>query len=672
MATDLQVGLGQGHVFLRFDPHRVLRIGEVMHVQPRPVDRLLQVSAADGECRQHLCQRGRDAVGPGAADGQDVSAAGASDPGRHVRGEPLPRLRTAPPPRFATAMAASALAGLGAATPIRNLMPSSCPLPSHGLVGRQVTQRWLRPVYSVVHRLVPRSCLSTMSSGSVVLVGVVGGGPYVAGMDHSDGPGGDEPREPGGAADVDLDIEALRASARRIALPQASQLRLVARVARRCTQEARAQLAATSGEWSTHSEDELIASLVTTELMVALGIAEGPARQLERLATRLVHVLPDTLTAVEAGQLDLARATVLSEATELLEDGAARAVEALVLPGTGDAPWEGPAPRNWQARIRRAVVKVDADAARRKRELALKLRAVRAWWQGDGTGVLQVVGADLDIAMADRVIADLANAWPAVTPDGTPLGMDQRRVDSVMDLFRRVGSGEELPRVAVRREREVGIVLHADTLFVDGPAAADPGELRGLGAPVPVDPTTARETARAEIAGGAGTRVLLVDGVGDDAGVLRRAIRLPKAPPEGWTRPTLTAAVRAALEAGLPALQTESYVPTVAIAEHVRVVHPRCTAYDCARVSRRSDLDHDQPWPRGPTCVSNLCPRCRRHHELKTRGLLHTCLHRDGSLTTTTFFGMRVTTRPEPLPGHGLDEAYGPTVRVPMPDHVQV
>ncbi len=86
-------------------------------------------------------------------------------------------------------------------------------------------------------------------------------------------------------------------------------------------------------------------------------------------------------------------------------------------------------------------------------------------------------------------------------------------------------------------------MVHADTLFGDGPAKDDPGELRGLGAPAPIDPKSAAELARTEIDAGAATRVLLVDG----DGVLQRTLRLPKAPPGGWTSPTSLTAVRNAL-----------------------------------------------------------------------------------------------------------------------------
>jgi hypothetical protein len=255
------------------------------------------------------------------------------------------------------------------------------------------------------------------------------------------------------------------------------------------------------------------------------------------------------------------------------------------------------------------------------------------------------------------VLTTLALAGPATGPDGARLSMDQRRVDGFLDLLRRVAFGDQLPQAHAPRDREVGIVVHADTLFGDGPAHHDPGELRGLGAPAPIDPHSARELARGVIAAGAPTRVLLVD----SAGTLQRTVRLPKAPPGGWTRDLLNDQVRKTL-LDLPPLDTESYEPTVAITDHVRAVHPRCTSYDCARLASRCDLDHDVSWPRGPTSATNLCPRCRRHHELKTRGLVRTRLHPDGAVTTTTLLGTTVTTEVERLPGYGVGEAYARSV----------
>jgi hypothetical protein len=455
------------------------------------------------------------------------------------------------------------------------------------------------------------------------------------------------------AEGLEPDVLGLRADARALAAAEAKRLRRVVAIAQRCARETMTLLSLGRRVPGATSDAELVMSAVTVELMMALGISKGHAENLQVLAARLVRVLPETLAMLEMGRLDLTRARLLAEATEILTDEHARQVQALVLPKVGAGPWDGPSPRAWRSQVKRAVITVDPDAARRRRVTAIRHRLARAWAVGDGTGMLQVVAQDTEIAFADAVINRLGLAWPAVGADGEPLSMDQRRVDGFMDLLRRVAYGDQLPQIPAPRDREVGIVVHADTFFGDGPGKDSPGELRGLGAPAPIDPHSAAELARTQIEAGAATRVLLVDG----AGTLQRILRLPHAPPGGWTRDLFVGEVRKSLP-DLPSLQTESYEPTVAITEHVHAVHPRCTSYDCARLASRCDLDHDVSWPRGPTCVTNLCPRCRRHHELKTRGLVKTRLHPDGSVTTTTVLGTTITTRPEPVPGFGPGEAH--------------
>jgi hypothetical protein len=177
-----------------------------------------------------------------------------------------------------------------------------------------------------------------------------------------------------------------------------------------------------------------------------------------------------------------------------------------------------------------------------------------------------------DIAMAEQVLTDLAHGRDATGPDGDYLTVDQRRVDAFVDVFRRVRDGRDLPGLPVRRERELGLVMHSDAFFGDGPAADDPGEVRGLGQTAYLDPHTAREQAQTLVgsAGGSGaTNVVLVDRLG----ALVRMVRLAKAPPGGWTRALLEAAVAARLD-GLPPLSCGGYVPKVAIEEHVRARNP--------------------------------------------------------------------------------------------------
>jgi len=72
--------------------------------------------------------------------------------------------------------------------------------------------------------------------------------------------------------------------------------------------------------------------------------------------------------------------------------------------------------------------------------------------------------------------------------------------------------------------------------------------------------------------------------------------------PAGWAHPVGTAG--------------PYRVPT-RLARLLKVRAPRCEWPGCGHRAAGCDLDHDQPWPAGPTCGCNLGPLCRRHHRLK-------------------------------------------------------
>lgn len=60
------------------------------------------------------------------------------------------------------------------------------------------------------------------------------------------------------------------------------------------------------------------------------------------------------------------------------------------------------------------------------------------------------------------------------------------------------------------------------------------------------------------------------------------------------------------------------YRPSASLARLARLRHPLCDGPGCATSSRNCDLDHEVPWPAGPTCAGNLRPRSRRCHRAKT------------------------------------------------------
>jgi hypothetical protein len=117
----------------------------------------------------------------------------------------------------------------------------------------------------------------------------------------------------------------------------------------------------------------------------------------------------------------------------------------------------------------------------------------------------------------------------------------------------------------------------------------------------------------------------------------------------------LIAAVRQQLTSA-PPWQSDVNDPSEAIARHVRAEEPTCSFYDCPRRARSCDIDHDTPWPRGPTSVGNLDPKCRRHHNAKTLGVARTMLTAGPGTGPRTVHwtlptGIQVTTAPELLPG---------------------
>ena len=67
-------------------------------------------------------------------------------------------------------------------------------------------------------------------------------------------------------------------------------------------------------------------------------------------------------------------------------------------------------------------------------------------------------------------------------------------------------------------------------------------------------------------------------------------------------------------------LTTHRYRPTPAMASVVAALDGVCTAPGCTTAAHRCDVDHNRPWPAGPTVIANLSARDRRHHNHKTRG----------------------------------------------------
>jgi hypothetical protein len=103
--------------------------------------------------------------------------------------------------------------------------------------------------------------------------------------------------------------------------------------------------------------------------------------------------------------------------------------------------------------------------------------------------------------------------------------------------------------------------------------------------------------------------------------------------------------------------------PSAALQRFVRARDRRRRSPGCRAAAIRCDLDHNLPWPAGPTSADNLCRLCRHHHRLSHQAPGWTMRRLpDGGLQWTTPGGHRITTHPLP---YGTDDLPPPPADPP-------
>jgi Domain of unknown function (DUF222) len=273
----------------------------------------------------------------------------------------------------------------------------------------------------------------------------------------------------------------------------------------------------------------------TRELGAVLGIAAGDAEEILGLSHALEVHLPGTKEAFRAGIVTQEKAAIIAWATALLDPGEARAAEALVLDRAGSLT-----PAQLRAAIRHAVMEVNPDQARKRREHMAKRTRVERWAEDSGNAGLagrelppaEVLAADQRVttwakelrkagleggmdALRARAYLDILLGMDSrplgSSPDGTPgqtaagpAGQDAGGPGSPPDGTGPGGAGPGSqkpsapmpggPRAGVIPPGfvgRVGLTIPATTLL---DLANRPGEMAGLG---PIDPDLARDLAAA-------------------------------------------------------------------------------------------------------------------------------------------------------------------------------
>ena len=359
------------------------------------------------------------------------------------------------------------------------------------------------------------------------------------------------------------------------------------------------------------------------EIRAALTWTRRKAESELDCALRLTSVLRKSLQAMHDGRLDAARVWKIDAGTAGLDDDGARAAEANVLDyavthTTGQVG----------AKLRRLIVRLDPDAARKRYDDALEDRRVGTELNDDGTGNIYALNLPIDKAATAR--ARIEAFARAARMAGDTRTMDQVRADVFLDVLLGGYDGRSAP---ANTSSVVQITIPIDTLTK---ASEAPGELAGWG---PVVADVARQFVRDRASG-------------------------------EWRWAVLDPATGRVLGADVTRRR-----PTAQQRRIVEANSPHCAFVGCRMPAVHSDIDHVvRHHDGGPTVEDNLNPVCRHDHRLKDEGGWKVDQLRPGVLEWTSPLGHTYVVETDPLDdGEPLARASGPhrphrPHRPPRPD----
>ena len=221
----------------------------------------------------------------------------------------------------------------------------------------------------------------------------------------------------------DRDLAAVAGSWRRVAAwAQARELAAVAQITSRAA--ARDQKIGTEAD----GRPVRVPASAAAEVALELTLSQYSACAWADLAVQLTWRLAATGTALADGVIDLQRARLIAEATSMLSDEKARAVEDKVLPGAGDLTTG-----MLRSVLRRAVIAADPDGAEERRKKAERQAKVVLYPDEDSTATL--TGQRLPAIQAAAAMARItAMAW-ALKASGAGGGIDLLRSQIYIGLL---------------------------------------------------------------------------------------------------------------------------------------------------------------------------------------------------------------------------------------------
>ena len=303
------------------------------------------------------------------------------------------------------------------------------------------------------------------------------------------------------------------------------------------------------------------------EIAAALGYTRRKACNELNTALRLRDDLPEVAAALESGDIDGHKASVICDGTAALKLSAARGVagKILVFASRLTVGQIG-------ARLRRLCILEDPAHAQARYERSLERRRVVARPTADGTTHLHISDCAPHLAQAatdrvNRIARSLKTRHESRS-------VDQLRADVALDLL----TGR-LTDADTGEGKAGSVSLHVDLTTLAG-LDDHPGELSGYG---PVVSDIARQVAEEQ------------------------------QEKSGWN------AVVSDPETGEPLhVVSVRRRPTTRQQKMIRALHPVCVFPGCRMPAVDCDLDHCVDYAfGGPTTVGNHAPLCRHHHMSK-------------------------------------------------------
>ena len=231
---------------------------------------------------------------------------------------------------------------------------------------------------------------------------------------------------------------------------------------------------------------EVISPFASYELSLALTLTGRSADAYLDFAVELATKLPETMAALEAGQIDIIRARIIAEATHVLSNEHTAAVEERIFPRAGQQT-----SGQLRAALARAVLAADPGAARARREEAQRDARVLRWREDAGTAAL--CGRDLpsaDVLAADQRISARARDLRSAGVTGT---LDELRARAYLDYL--LGRDSMPPP---QPSGQPGTAAPPGESPAGGPAAGNPP----AGGPAAGDPPAGGPAAGGPPAGG--------------------------------------------------------------------------------------------------------------------------------------------------------------------------